>query len=277
MLLKQGVAGLILVVVFQIILIFKITPFADYYFPFIWFGYIFLVDAIVFHLQKSSLIQNHTNHFFIMLILSAFFWWIFEWINFIEVNNWRYINPTITNIWISLIFRTIAFSTVLPAIWVTYDLIKALHLFDRYEIPIKYDIRKQFLYGTIFLGVLCFFLPFIIPTFAFPLIWLSFFLIFDPINYIQQTPSIIAHLANGKLKIPLSLMFAGLICGIFWEFWNYWAPVKWVYHIPYLDFIKIFEMPLLGYFGYFFFAWEMYAMYHFCMRLIDKHIEKNPI
>ena len=226
MLLRHGIAGLILIIVFQVVLIFKITPLADYYFPFIWFGYIFLVDSLVYRLTHSSLIHDHFKDFLTMLILSALFWWIFEWINYLEVNNWQYINPTITNVWVSLIFRTIAFSTVLPAIWVTYNLINALKVFNKFDTNKKFSIKQRLLYVMILIGIACFFLPFIFPTFASPLIWLSFFLIFDPINYMKNTPSITAHLANGQFNIPLCYLWVFFLDEeflLYLELLVYWA------------------------------------------------------
>ena len=119
----------------------------------------------------------------------------------------------------------------------------------------------------IFLGIISFFLPIFFPKFTFPLIWLSFFLILDPINYINNQPSIMGHIKNRNLKIPLSLLFAGIILGFLWEFWNYWATIKWVYDVPFVGFFKIFEMPILGYLGYFPFAFELYSMYWFVRSL----------
>ena len=82
--------------------------------------------------------------------------------------------------------------------------------------------------------------------------------------------SIIQHLKDRKLVIPLSLLLAGIIMGFFWEFWNYWAVPKWTYDVPFVGFFKIFEMPILGYLGYFPFAFELYAMYFFIQSLFIK-------
>ena len=117
------------------------------------------------------------------------------------------------------------------------------------------------------IGILCFFLPIFLPKFTFPLVWLSFFFILDPINYMNKQPSIIQHLKDRKLTIPLSLLAAGIIMGFLWEFWNYYAVVKWTYNIPFVGFFKIFEMPILGYLGYFPFAFELYSMYWFTRSL----------
>lgn len=266
---KYGIFGLMLILVVQLILVFKIELFANYYFPFIWFGYILFIDALVFKLKNSSLISNHFKQFCMMLILSSIFWWIFEWINTLEVNSWHYIGSPMGK-WTTLLFKTISFSTVLPAVWETFELIIVIHLFDKSQINTQYTVTTPILYSMMLVGIICFLLPYFWPMLGFPLIWLGFFLILDPINYMHKEDSIINYVKNGKLNVPLSLMLAGLICGFFWEFWNYWAPVKWIYTIPYVGFLKIFEMPLLGYFGYLFFAWELYAMYHFCMLIWKK-------
>ena len=121
-----------------------------------------------------------------------------------------------------------------------------------------------------FIGVLCFVAPLVLPAFTFPLVWLSFFFILDPINYLHKQPSVVGHLKDKRLVIPLSLLLAGIIMGFFWEFWNYWAVPKWTYDVPFVGFFKIFEMPILGYLGYFPFAFELYAMYWFVRSLFLK-------
>jgi len=122
----------------------------------------------------------------------------------------------------------------------------------------------------LFLGFISFLLPVFYPKYFYPLIWMAFFFILDPINYLHKQPSIIGHLKDRNLEVPFSLLLAGIIMGFFWEFWNYWAVTKWYYNIPFLGFFKIFEMPILGYLGYFPFAFELYAMYWFVRSLFIK-------
>lgn len=170
----------------------------------------------------------------------------------------------------SNLMASLAFATVLPALFETVELIRAVHLFDRVRLKRKHNISKTFLHILMALGVLCFIAPLILPTFAFPLVWLSFFFLLDPLNYLHKQPSIIGHLKDRKLTIPLALIVAGLVLGFLWEFWNYWAVPRWIYHIPYVGFFKIFEMPILGYLGYPPFALELYAMYWFIRSLLIK-------
>ena len=262
---KYGLLGILLIVFVEINFFLKIQPFASWYFPIIWFGYILAIDALVYKLRKNSLISNRFYQFLGMIIISAMIWWVFEFFN-MPVKNWGY--HGVENLgMLKNLFGTISFSTVLPAFFETAELIRSLNLFDKVKLKKKHKITKGFLYLMIGIGIFCFVAPIILPNYMYPLVWLSFFFVLDPINYLHKQPSIIGHIKNRKLAVPLSLLLAGIIVGFLWEFWNYWAIPKWTYNVPYLGFFKIFEMPILGYLGYFGFALELYAMYWFVRSL----------
>lgn len=261
-----GILGILLIFLIELNFIFKIQPFADWYFPIIWFGYILVLDAVVYKLKGKSLMNNNLLTFAGLFILSSLFWYVFEFLN-IFVQNWEYIGLERFGRGILIFFKLISFSIVLPAFFETVELIRAIKIFDKVKLKKSYKISKAFLYSLIISGLFCFFLPMFFPLYTFPLIWLSFFLILDPVNYLNKQPSIIGHIKNKKLAVPLSLLLAGIIMGFFWEFWNFWAIPKWIYHIPFVDFYKIFEMPLLGFLGYLPFAFELYAMYWFVRSL----------
>ena len=205
-----------------------------------------------------------------MSFISALLWWVFEFIN-IKLKNWSYSGlESFSGNTEANLFGFIAFATVLPALFETTELIRAIGLFENKKLIKRYSITKRLIHFMITLGIASFILPLFLPKFAFPLIWLGFFCILDPINYLHKQPSIIGHLKDGNISIPLSLLLAGIVLGFFWEFWNYWAIVKWTYNIPFLGFFKIFEMPILGYLGYFPFSFELYSMYWFLRSLLLK-------
>lgn len=260
-----GFVGILLIIFVEINFFLKIQPFANWYFPIVWYGYILTIDALIYKLRKNSLISNRFSQFLGMIIISSLFWWIFEFIN-VAIKNWNYQGliglGNLTNI-----MGTISFSTVLPAFFVTVELIRSIHLFENKKLKKSHNITKTFLHVMMALGVLFFILPIFLPKFTFPLVWLSFFFIIDPINYLHKQPSIIGHLKDRNLTTPLSLLAAGIIMGFLWEFWNYYAIPKWTYDIPFVSFFKIFEMPILGYLGYFPFAFELYSMYWFIRSL----------
>ena len=249
---------------------FKIEPFASWYFPIIWFGYIFLIDAIIYKLKGHSLIMSRKEQFLKALILSALIWWLFEVIN-LRLGNWHYGSLNLFSLR-TLVKATISFATVLPAIIETYELVKTFNLFNKVKLKEHHNIRHGFLHLMTFIGILMIALTLLWPKYFFPLIWFAFFFILDPINYLHSQPSIIGYWKNGNYKIPLMLIVAGIIMGVLWEFWNYYAVVKWYYEITFVGFFNIFEMPILGYLGYGPFAFELFAMYYFIRSL---HLPKT--
>ncbi len=265
---KYGLLGIVMILFVEINFLLKIQPFANWYFPIVWFGYIFVLDALIYKVQKTSLISNKPWLFLGLLIASAVFWWLFELLNLVA-GNWSYGVKGIDGLG-HVLKKTLAFSTVLPAFFETVEWIRVHHLFNNIKLHKHHHISKTFIHTMLFFGILSFILPLFLPTFFYPLLWVAFFLLLDPINYLHHQPSIIGHLKDGKLAVPLTLLLAGIICGFLWEFWNYWAIGKWTYDIPFLGFFKIFEMPILGYLGYFPFAFELYAMFFFIRSLFLK-------
>ncbi len=261
---KYGLIGLIMILVGEIFIFFPST-FGNYlFFSFLWYGYILMVDSIVYKLNKKSLLMNERKKFFALVFLSIVFWWTFELFN-LRIRNWYYVNIPEPK-WLTM---SIAFSVVWPAIFESFYLLRSFHLFDKMKIK-KVRITKRTILIMEYIGVAMLLLIFFKPRYFFSLIWLSVWFIIDPVNYIYGKPSIIGYLKQGRLKIPLSLAFGSLVTGFFWEFWNYWAPIKWYYTLPLVGFFKIFEMPLLGYLGYLTFGWEVFAMYHFIFTLHDE-------
>jgi hypothetical protein len=261
-----GLLGILMIIFGEINFIFRFTAFS---FPIIWFGFIFLVDAIVYKLRGDSLLSRHKKQFLLILVFSAVFWWVFEIFN-VFVDNWQYVSSgepfnLFTPRWI--IAASLAFTTVLPAFFETSDLFKSLNVFSRAHLKRRFGVSKNLLFALIGLGVFCTFASIILPTIFFPLIWFAPLLILDPINYLHGVPSIIGHLKKRELQVPLVMMLSGITLGFFWEFWNYWATTKWIYTIPHIGFLKIFEMPVLGYFGYLPFGLSIYAMYYFAFSL----------
>ncbi|MDP6293323.1 MAG: hypothetical protein QF486_06910 [Candidatus Woesearchaeota archaeon] len=269
-----GVVGLLMMLFVHVNYVLGIQPFARWYFLIVWVGYILLVDAIIYQLHHSSLLTKRPKTLVGIAITSVAIWWLFELVN-LRVANWGYHGEVGIAAVGSVAYKTVMFATMLPSFFETVELFRTLHLFDDKKLRHKHKITKKGLHAMMLGGLLCLILPLVWPSVFFPLVWLTFFLLLDPINFLNKEPSIIQHWRDRRLAIPLVLVCTGLTLGFLWEFWNYWAPpaTKWFYNIPYLGFFKIFEMPILGYFGYIFFAFELYAMYFF-FRSLFKHREK---
>lgn len=263
---SYGLVGLVTIVLAEVLLFFRVWPFVSFFCPLVWLGYILLVDSLVFNVKGSSLLTRHPKKFIAMFCVSLGFWMLFEFYN-MAIPGWRYLNigpvETLSGI--------IAFATIIPGVMETNDLLRSLHVFDAFKTP-KLRINKTMLRGFIVIGVVSVVLPFFISSsWMWVLVWVGFFFLIDPINYLNGQKSIISHIKKGDWSLLLSLLFAGFICGILWEFWNYWAVARWEYiiQIPLVN-IKIFEMPVIGFLGFGPFAWELYDMYYFIKFLLGK-------
>ena len=260
----HGFIGLGVLALAEISLLAEIKPISAWFFSLSWWSYIFIVDHAVYHRQGHSLWVNRRSTFFLLIPCSVLFWMIFEGFN-VYLGNWHYenIHP---QTWVRWTGYFISFSTVLPALFETTELIESLGVFRSLRIkPVPFPARRHLVFTV--LGVIFIFLPLFCPTYFFALTWLGFFFLFEPLLYARGGRSLMRDLENGKPQTIVSLLVSGLVCGIFWEFWNYWATVKWVYTVPFVGRLKIFEMPILGFFGFMPFAVESFVMYNFLYLL----------
>ncbi len=260
-----GFLGLLLIAFGELnIFILKLEPLYSWNYVFFWFGFILLIDSIVYKLQKNSMLMNRRKHFFIALIASIIFWWILEGFNYF-VQNWYYVNVPEPQI----IAFSVAFSTVIPAVLESTELLKALKIFDKVTIKLKNVKNLPLIFAT--LAAITFILPLLYPQHFFGLIWFTLFFVFDSLNYKQGTPSIIAELKKGS-SLPVYLAFGALFTGFFWEFWNFLSHAKWIYTIPFVTgyFPQLFEMPIIGYLGYLPFGLEVFAFFNFIKLVVKR-------
>ncbi len=75
-------------------------------------------------------------------------------------------------------------------------------------------------------GGLMFIAVMIWPDLLFPLVWISLFLMVDPLVALLGGRSITAQVRNGRWDTVVVLFVATLICGFFWEMWNARALAK---------------------------------------------------
>ena len=233
----------------------------------LWIGYIFTVDGIVFYRHGSSLLSRSRREFALLFLLSAPLWWIFEFAN-IRLDNWHYIRPYHYSWLHSHIFSTIAFSTVLPAILETSDLIATTRMRRWGMHWIRWSPSRHALKVISAAGALLFAGSLVFSGLLFPFVWVGLFFALDPINRLRGYPSVNQRVATGDWSLVVMFAIAGLICGFFWEMWNFYSMPKWVYSVTYATHPRIFEMPLLGYGGYVPFALELYAAYHLIRSFI---------
>lgn len=268
-----GYLGIALIAFAEINFYAKIEPFATWYIPIVWYGYILLIDSIVYRLKNRSLMSSYPKEFIFMVALSVPFWLIFEFYNLFTV-SWIYTNY----VWYVHLFD---FTTIMPAVLETFSLINSLGLGKRFDRSVNRSKAKRLILRDgsgslaikllIVVGVFAALLPVLVPMIGFPFIWFGLFLFIDPLNYLIGRPSIVQRVSQGKRSFVIQLFIAGIIMGFFWEFWNYQAYPKWHYNLPsFIPSIRLFEMPLFGYLGYLPFATEVFLFYALFRSFIFK-------
>ncbi len=230
------------------------------FFP-LWLGYVLVVDAWVARRRGASLLTASPARFAALFAASIPAWWLFELVNR-RLGNWVYLGRDEFSDLEFFLFSSLSFSTVIPAVFETAQLLATLPGMMRFagRRPWARSPRVPALWlatGALLLALLVAW-----PRVFFPATWLAFFFLLDPICYRLGRPSILASLRAGDRRPALALGLGALVCGFFWELWNVYSYPKWVYRIPYFDFWYLFEMPALGYLGYPPFGVELYPLAH---------------
>ncbi len=262
----SGVAGVVLVT-FCWILNWDLPGLRTHllFFP-LWLGYCLTVDGLVRWRSGSSLAGRDAGGYIRLFFLSAPVWWLFEGLNFFT-ENWSYLGRSAFTDWQYFLLSTLCFSTVIPAVFSTAELLETLPVFRDLKLGFRRRLHRSTYWKLHLAGWVMLALMLVWPTVFFPFMWLSLFFILDPINALLGNRSLIVSIAHGYLRPLVAYGLGALICGFFWEMWNYHSFPKWIYDIPYLSQPRIFEMPLAGYGGYIPFGWELYAVYQLVSNL----------
>lgn len=241
---------------------------AHSFFP-LWLGYVLSVDAIVAMRSGTSIFQRSRRGFALLFVCSAPLWWGFELAN-LRIDNWHYALPH-KYTWLQYHAEaTIAFSTVLPAVLETAELVMTssrVRALSTFRPTFTGSRAPLFCIG---LGMTMIVSAVVFPRYCFPFLWLGPFFIVDPVNSLRGKPSLLTQARRGEWQTIVSLAVAGLVCGFLWEMWNSRAMPKWTYSVPYVGRPKLFEMPALGYGGYIPFAFELFAASPFLASLAPK-------
>lgn len=231
------------------------------FFP-LWLGYILTVDALVLMRTGTSLWTRSRKNFVLLFVASAPVWWLFEIINS-RMANWEYLGSATLTQFEYYLLCTVSFSTVMPAIFETAELVRSFAWTERFSFgpQIKPTPRVD---ATLLLTGLAMLAAMLVwPKYFYPLVWVSLLLMLEPLNHWLGRQTLLDFLQRGDWRPVIALSVGALICGFFWEMWNYYSWPKWIYHTPGAQFLHVFEMPLLGYGGYIPFALEVYALRNF--------------
>ncbi len=224
----------------------------------LWIGFAITIDALVYRRTGTSIISRSPRTFATLFLLSAPAWWLFELFN-LRTQNWMYQGVEHFGSTTFFVLATIAFTTVMPAVFEAAELIRSYGWVQRFKRGPRLRLPASLL---LLLGLAFVALILIWPAYFYPLVWGAVFFILEPLNVWLGRGSLFDFLRVGDWRPVVALCAGALVCGFFWEMWNYYAYPKWTYHTPGVGFPYIFEMPLAGFLGYLPFALELYALLH---------------
>jgi len=263
--------GILVFLFATLLLLFNNSFIKTWYYIFAWWSFLLVIDSINFRSAGISPFSEGLSKILFMGIISVCAWLIFELIN-LRLRNWTYFElpQGLVPRWLGYF---LAFATVIPAL-------KELSLlFQRYfrRWPLKFfRVRpsRVVLSGSVFFGVLNIGAALVWPKLFFPLVWLGFYFLIEPLNYQLKANTLLADLEKNDWGNFWAWILSGLTAGILWEFWNFWAGSHWEYSLPYLDFWRVFQMPVFGYLGFLPFALEIFAIWNLALA-IQKRVKKS--
>jgi hypothetical protein len=228
----------------------------------LWLGYILSLNGWTFRRTGHCLMLDRTRVFLALFPVSAAFWWMFEYLNRF-VQNWYYVGPQTLTPGQYVLQATVPFSTVLPAVLCTMELLATMPSvtagMDRLP-PVHWSKPRwggaalliAASGGLIGIGIW--------PHLLFPLVWVAPLLLVTVLQILQGKETIFARLLHGDATLLWLAAVAALVCGFCWELWNFKSLAHWEYAIPSVHRFQLFEMPLLGYAGYLSFGLECLAV-----------------
>ena len=218
------------------------------FFP-LWLGFILAMDGWVFRRSGASLFARRRATFFLLFPVSALSWWYFEFLNRF-VQNWWYPDRLDFGPVHYLVYSSLCFSTVLPAI---FEIHAWLTSFPSLRVRYARGPRERIPgAAAFFFAVGAVLLP-LIPLFPDPLFfatWIAPLALLAGALGLAGVESPFDPIKNGDWSAAITLALAALICGFLWETWNFPSSPRWEYAVPYLDRFHLFAMPAVGYTGY---------------------------
>ncbi|MFP4095351.1 MAG: hypothetical protein ACLFUB_12745 [Cyclobacteriaceae bacterium] len=236
------------------------------FFP-LWLGYILSADGLCFYRKGHSLLSRSKTGFLSLFVISAPAWWLFEIFNE-RTAYWHYTGREEFSDLEYFLFASLSFSTVIPAVFESSELIGSFRWLQKLGKGPGIGKSRGSILFLFISGLVLLVIVFVFPEYSAAFIWMSLYLILDPVNHWLGNRTLIGRTGQRDWREVMALWTGCLICGFFWEMWNYYSEPKWYYTVPYVDFWYVFEMPLLGYLGYLPFALELFVIYHLLMGLL---------
>ncbi|HAS82951.1 MAG TPA: hypothetical protein DCS43_09850 [Verrucomicrobia bacterium] len=244
------------------------APLQAFTFSPLWFGYILIVNGLTWRRTGQCMLRNRPRYTAWLFIISAVFWWYFEYLNRF-VQNWYYEGVGELSGMQYFIYATLPFATVLPAVLGTRDLLDTYpRLSCGLENFLPVRARRPRAWAAAVFALSCLGLMGIgrWPSLLYPLLWLAPLFVITALQCWRGQRTVFSDLATGNWRQVVLLALSALICGFFWELWNLHSQAKWIYSVPFVGRFKLFEMPILGFAGYLPFGLECAVVADFLLN-----------
>ena len=223
-----------------------LEPLRSQFFPFAAWAFILFADNITFRLRGSSLAVSRTGEFFCLALWSAAICALLELLN-LRLLAWHYIDQpsTLSTRWTGRIF---AWAAILPSIFVTAEMppLSLIKGFKFRPLPVSPLLIKSF-YGT---GLAALVLALAIPGRLWPLSAAGLLLLAETQTFSLGLGSLLREWQGGLPAKTIRLAFAGVICGMLWNYWNNAAGSALVCPAPFNPGPFILGLPLLACAGF---------------------------
>lgn len=217
----------------------------------LWLSYIVVVNALTRQRAGCCLLTAAPGRLLMLFPASAAFWWMFEYLNQF-IGNWHYHQVSESAPDAAVFLSSLPFSTVLPAVVSTRDLLATFpglsRGLDRWWQPPR--LPRSVAALALALAMAALGLMAVYPDWLYWAAWLGPLVVITALQALAGERSLLTPLAHGDWAVPWLAALAGLACGFFWELWNWQSLVRWSYSVAYVDRFHLFAMPLLGYGGY---------------------------
>jgi hypothetical protein len=217
-----------------------------------WVCYVVVVNALTYRRRGRCLLRDRPGAVAVLLAASAVFWWYFEYLNRF-VRNWYYIGVRDLSPLEYVLFGTLPFSTVLPAVVSTGEFLGTLPGVTARlapTVPLRPARPRLLAWSCLLIASAGLAGIAVRPDLLFPLLWISPLVVLTSLQCLFGRVTIFAPLGRGNWERVCRMALAGLVCGFFWELWNWRSTAKWIYTVPYVNRFKVFEMPVLGFVAY---------------------------
>ena len=211
-------------------------PLQPYTFTPLWLSYIAVINALTYRRVGACMITHRRQYLLALFPFSALFWWYFEYLNRF-VQNWYYVGHETYTPFAYTVHATLAFSTVLPAVTSTMDLLSTYAALNHTRLRKPLVARHGRAYAGFVLSLAAFGLAGIAvwSDYLYPLLWVAPLCVLVSLQILLGQETVLSKLAQGHWHLVGLSAMAALVCGLFWEMWNYYSYAKWVYAIPHVQ------------------------------------------